>query len=128
MAIAREELKDMDFRDVSTGRRLAPVHPGSVLMHDFIDPMGLTRYRVAKQTGMQQRRIDEICVGMRGITVDTALRLARLFGTDAAFWMNLQVQYDLEAADMKLHQRIETEVIPLAMTGQRRDEVAQALI
>jgi len=117
MAIAREELKNMNFRDVATGRRLAPVHPGSVLMEDFIDPMGLTRYRVAKQSGMQQRRIDEICAGTRGITADTALRLARLFGTDAAFWMNLQAQYDLETADMELHQRIESEVTPLALAA-----------
>lgn len=117
MAIAREQLKDMDFRDVATGRRLAPVHPGAVLMEDFIEPMGLTRYRVAKQSGMQQRRIDEICAGNRGVTADTALRLARLFGTDAAFWMNLQAQFDLEAADLELHKRIEAEVTPLAMAA-----------
>lgn len=115
MAIAREELKGMDFRDVATGRRLDPVHPGSVLMEDFIDPMGLTRYRVAKQSGMQQRRVDEICSGNRGITADTALRLARLFGTDAAFWMNLQAQYDLEKTELELHKRIEAEVTPLAL-------------
>lgn len=114
MAIAREELKGMNFRDISSGRRLAPVHPGEVLLEDFINPMGLTRYRVAKQSGMQQRRIDEICAGSRSITADTALRLARLFGTDPAFWMNLQAQYDLEVAERSLHDRIEAEVIPLA--------------
>lgn len=117
MAIAREQLKDTDFREVATGRRLAAVHPGEVLMEDFIAPMGLTRYRVAKLSGMQQRRIDEICVGNRGITADTALRLARLFGTDAAFWMNLQAQYDLETAERELHDRIEAEVTPLAMAA-----------
>jgi addiction module HigA family antidote len=117
MAIAREELKGMDFRDVATGRRLAAVHPGTVLMEDFITPMNLTRYRVAKQSGVQQRRIDEICAGVRGITADTALRLARLFGTDAAFWMNLQAQYDLETADLALHERIEAEVTPLAVAA-----------
>lgn len=114
MAIAREELKGMNFRDISSGRRLAPVHPGEVLLEDFINPMGLTRYRVAKQSGMQQRRIDEICAGSRSITADTALRLARLFGTDPAFWMNLQAQYDLEVAERSLHDRIEAEVIPFA--------------
>lgn len=117
MTIAREQLKDMDFKDVATGRRLAPVHPGAVLMKDFITPMGLTRYRVAKQSGVQQRRIDEICAGQRSITADTALRLARLFGTDAAFWMNLQAQYDLETADLELHERIEAEVTPLDMAA-----------
>jgi hypothetical protein len=73
MAIAREELKSMDFRDVATGRRLAPVHPGDVLMKDFIEAMGITRYKVAKLAGVQQRRIDEICAGKRLITGDTAL-------------------------------------------------------
>jgi len=115
MAIEREQLKNMDFRDVATGERLAPVHPGAVLMEDFIAPMGLTRYRVAKQSGVQQRRIDEICAGKRGVTADTALRLARLFGTDAAFWMNLQAQYDLETTDREFHERIEAQVTPLAM-------------
>lgn len=114
MAIARDTLKEMSFRDVSSGRRLAPVHPGEILLEDFITPMGLTRYRVAKLAGMQQRRVDEICAGNRGITADTALRLARLFGTDAAFWMNLQAQYDLEIAERDLHDRIEAEVTPLA--------------
>jgi addiction module HigA family antidote len=85
-----------------------------VLLEDFINPMGLSRYRVAKQSGMQQRRVDEICAGSRGITADTALRLARLLGMDAAFWMNLQAQYDLEIAERDLHGRIELEVIPLA--------------
>lgn len=113
MVIAREILKDMSFRDVSMGRRLAPVHPGEVLLEDFIIPMGITRYRVAKQAGMQQRRVDEICAGSRSITADTALRLARLFGTDPAFWMSLQAQYDLEIAESELHDRIEEEVIPL---------------
>ena len=114
MAISRMELKSTNFRDVSTGRRLAPVHPGDVLMEDFIGPLGLTRYKVAKLAGVQQRRIDEICAGNRGITADTALRLARLFATDAAFWMNLQAQFDLETAEREMHKRIEMEVTPLA--------------
>jgi addiction module HigA family antidote len=65
----------------------------------------------------QQRRIDEICAGNRSITGDTALRLARLFGTDAAFWINLQAQYDLETAYLEMHLRIEQEVTPLAMAA-----------
>ena len=113
MSIRREELKGMNFRDVATGRRLAPVHPGVVLMKDFIEPMALTRYKVAKLAGVQQRRIDEICNGQRGITADTALRLARLFGTDAQFWVNLQAQYDLETTEKEMRKRIEQEVTPL---------------
>jgi addiction module HigA family antidote len=114
MAIKREKLKDINFRNVSTGRRLAPVHPGEVLMKDFIESMEITRYKVAKLAGVQQRRIDEICAGQRGITADTALRLARLFGTDAQFWMNLQTQYDLETAEREMHKKIAQEVTPLA--------------
>ena len=117
MGIAREKLKGMDFQDVATGRRLPPVHPGQVLMKDFIEPMGITRYRVAKLAGVQQRRIDEICAGNRSITGDTALRLARLFGTDAAFWINLQAQYDLEISYRDMHKRIEAEVTPLALAA-----------
>ncbi len=117
MAIAREQLKSMDFRDVSTGRHLAPVHPGEVLMKDFIEPLAITRYKVAKLAGVQQRRIDEICAGQRAITGDTALRLARLFGTDAAFWINLQAQYDLEVSYRDMHERIEAEVTPLEMAA-----------
>lgn len=113
MTIQREELKGMNFRDVSSGKRLAPVHPGDVLMRDFIEPMGITRYKVAKLTKMQQRRIDEICSGNRSITGDTALRLARLFGVDAVFWINLQAQYDLDVACRKLRKVVENEVTPL---------------
>ena len=117
MTIAREQLKGMDFRDVATGRRLGSVHPGEVLMKDFIEPLGITRYKVAKLAGVQQRRIDEICAGNRSITGDTALRLARLFATDAAFWINLQAQYDLETTYRDMHKRIEAEVTPLAMAA-----------
>ena len=117
MTIAREQLKGMDFRDVTTGRRLAPVHPGEVLMKDFIEPLGISRYKVAKLAGVQQRRIDEICAGNRSITGDTALRLARLFTTDAAFWINLQAQYDLETTYRDMHERIEAEVMPLTMAA-----------
>ena len=117
MGISRKKLKEMDFRDVATGRRLAAVHPGHVLLKDFIEPLGITRYKVAKLAGVQQRRIDEICAGNRSITADTALRLARLFGTDAAFWINLQAQYDLEVAHRDLRKRIEAEVIPLVQAA-----------
>ena len=96
MSIARKELKQESFKGVTTGRKLAAVHPGSVLLFDFIEPMGITRYRVAKAIGVQQRRIDEICSGERGITADTAVRLGLALGIDPQFWLNLQAQYDIE--------------------------------
>jgi addiction module HigA family antidote len=94
-------------------RDLPPVHPGEILLEDFLKPMGITRYRLSKSIGVPQRRIDEICAGKRAITADTALRLARFFGTDAQSWMNLQAEYDLECAAIALDDRIEREVKPL---------------
>jgi antitoxin HigA-1 len=96
MSIARNELKHESFKGIATGRKLAAVHPGSVLLADFIEPLGITRYRVAKAIGVQQRRIDEICAGGRGITADTAVRLGLAFDIDPQFWLNLQAQYDIE--------------------------------
>ena len=112
MAIKREELASMNFADVSTGRRLAPVHPGQVLLHDFIEPLEITRYRVAKSINVPQRRVDEICNGTRAISADTALRLERLFGMSAQAWLNLQTQYDLELASRDLSKTIDAEVTP----------------
>jgi addiction module HigA family antidote len=94
-------------------RDLPPVHPGEVLLEDFLKPMGITRYRLAKSIGVPQRRIDEICAGKRAITADTALRLARFFGTDARSWMNLQAEFDLEVGESSMGDRIEKEVTPL---------------
>ena len=93
-------------------RDLPPVHPGEILLQDFLQPMGISRYRLAKSIGVPQRRIDEICTGKRAVTADTALRLARFFGTDAQSWMNLQAEYDLETAEISLAERIEREVTP----------------
>jgi len=94
-------------------RDLPPVHPGEILLEDFLNPMGITRYRLAKSIGVPQRRIDEVCAGKRAITADTALRLACFFGTDAQSWMNLQAEYDLEVAEITLAPRIQQEVKPL---------------
>ena len=91
---------------------LPPVHPGEILLEDFLNPMGITRYRLAKSIGVPQRRVDEICAGKRAITADTALRLARFFGTDAQSWMNLQSAYDLEVAEDVLADRLKREVTP----------------
>lgn len=117
MSIDRKALADTDFRAVATGKKLAPVHPGDVLMHDFIEPMGLTRYKIAKLANVQQRRIDEICAGKRAITADTALRLAKLFGMDAQTWMNLQAQYDLETTESEIGEQIKKEVSTLQLAA-----------
>jgi len=93
-------------------RDLPPVHPGEILLEDFLNPLGITRYRLAKSIGVPQRRVDEICSGKRAITADTALRLARFFGTDAQSWMNLQAEYDLEIVADALAGRIAQEVTP----------------
>lgn len=90
--------------------RLPPVHPGEVLLEDFMKPLGLSRYRVAKDMGVPTLRISQIVRGQRSITADTALRLARYFGTSAAVWLRLQARYDLEIAEMQLAKRIEREV------------------
>jgi addiction module HigA family antidote len=114
MSIRRKDLASQDFAGLAAGGRLAPVHPGRVLLKDFIEPMAITRYRVARNTGVPQRRIDLICRGESSVTADIALRLARLFGTSAAFWMNLQSQYDLERAEREHGDEIRSNVVPLA--------------
>jgi len=89
---------------------LPPVHPGEVLLEDFMKPLGLSQYRLAKSMGVSQIRISQIVNGKRSITVDTAMRLARYFGTSAAVWLRLQVRYDLEVAERELRERINREV------------------
>ncbi len=85
----------------TTNDRLANIHPGEILEQEFMVPMGITAYRLAKETGMPQTRISQIIKGRRSITADTALRLSRYFGTTARFWMNLQAAYDLEEIEGK---------------------------
>ncbi len=91
-------------------RRLPPVHPGEVLDEDFLSPLGLTQYRLAKGLSVPPRRINEIVHGKRAITADTALRLARFFGTSERFWLNLQTGYDLEVERERLRTRLPREV------------------
>ncbi len=114
MGIARDELKNERFKAIVTGRKLGTVHPGSVLLADFIEPMSVTRYRLAKAIGVQQRRIDEICAGNRGITADTAVRLGLAFGIDPQFWLNLQAQYDIEVIQREHGEQLADEVHALA--------------
>ena len=92
-------------------REMPPVHPGEVLLEDFLKPMNITQYRLAKSIGVPQRRIGEIVAGKRAITADTALRLARFFGTDPQSWMNLQSHYDLVIAEQSLSDRLDREIL-----------------
>ena len=114
MTIRRDQLRRVDYSDVSTGRRLTPVHPGDVLLEDFIEALGISRYRVAKNINVPQRRIDLICRGEAAVSADMTLRLGRLFGTTPEFWMNLQAQYDLEVAERAAGKAIAKAVVPLA--------------
>ncbi len=91
----------------------APIHPGEILLEEFLEPMELSQYRLAKDISVPARRINEIVHGKRGITADTALRLARYFGTSERFWMNLQTRYDLEVEKERLKGRLEREVAVL---------------
>ncbi len=91
-------------------KSLSPIHPGEVLLEDFMKPLGLTQYRLAQDLGVTPIRISQIVNGERSITVDTAMRLARYFGTSAAVWLRLQVRYDLEVAEKELGPRISREV------------------
>jgi addiction module HigA family antidote len=95
------------------GKSLSPIHPGEVLLEDFMKPLGLTQYRLAHDIGVSPIRISQIVNGQRAITVDTALRLARYFSMSAAVWMRLQIRFDLEVAESELGRRIEREVIIL---------------
>jgi antitoxin HigA-1 len=95
--------------------KLSPVHPGEVLLEDFMKPLGLSQYRVAKDMGVPTLRISQIVRGHRSVTADTALRLARYFGTSAAVWVRLQARYDLEMAEAKIAKRINREVKVLRM-------------
>ena len=89
---------------------LSPIHPGEVLLEDFMKPLGLSQYRLAKDIGVTPIRVSQIINGRRAITVDTAMRLARYFGTSAAVWLRLQVRYDLEVAEKNLREQINREV------------------
>ena len=94
-------------------KRLEPIHPGEILLLEYLEPLELSQYRLAKDTSVPPRRINEIVHGKRGITADTALRLARYFGTTEAFWMNLQARYDLEVQRDKLGGSLERDVAVL---------------
>lgn len=98
--------------------KISPIHPGEILLEEFLQPLNLSQYRLAKDISVPPRRINEIVHGKRAITADTALRLARYFETTDRFWINLQTRYDLEVEKDRLGERLEVEVQILNRSAQ----------
>jgi len=96
-------------------KKLPPIHPGEILMEEFLEPMEISQYRLAKDISVSPRRINEIVHGKRSITADTALRLGRFFGMSPQFWLNLQTRYDLEVTEDLLEDRLDEEVHTLKL-------------
>jgi len=116
MQIKREDIDRgrVNLSDVTNGRRLAPVHPGKILRDEFLRPLGISAYELANAIKVPRSRANDIVLGRRAISTDSALRLARYFGTTPDFWINLQVRYDLDVAGRMVRRRIEQEVTPRA--------------
>jgi addiction module HigA family antidote len=112
--ISREDLDAgrVDFSGVESDGRLPPVHPGDVLRHDFLEPLGLSAHALAMALRVPPNRITTILAGDRAVTAETALRLARHFGTSPGFWLNLQKAYELDVAERADGERIRVEVAP----------------
>ena len=91
-------------------KRLSPIHPGEILLEEFLKPMNISQYKLAKDISVPARRINEIVHGLRAITPDTALRLSRYFGLSERFWINMQTRYDLEVEKDHLQNRLDKEV------------------
>ena len=98
-------------------QKMPPIHPGEILLEEFLNPLGISQYRLARDVSVPPRRINEIVQGKRSISADTALRLARYFGTAERFWLNLQAHYDLEIEKDRLGDRLDREVAILARTA-----------
>ncbi len=96
---------------------LNPVHPGEILLEDFLAPLGISQYRLAKEIHVPMRRVNEIALGRRGISADTALRLARFFKTTPQFWLNLQSHYELDKARLVVAKIIDKTIHPLAQAA-----------
>lgn len=97
---------------MSNKKRIKPVHPGAILLEEFLEPMEISQYRLAKDIKVPARRINEIIKGKRGITVDTAMRLALFFDMSSSFWLGLQKDYELDTANDELADKIKKEVHP----------------
>lgn len=98
-------------------KKLPPIHPGEILREEFLEPMGISQYKLAKDISVPPRRINEIIHGKRSITADTALRLGRFFNMSPQFWLNLQTRYDLEVTEDKLENRLDNEVHAFAQNA-----------
>jgi len=98
-------------------KKLPNVHPGEVLLEEFLEPLGISQNRLARKVGVPPRRINEIVLGKRSVTPDTALRLSRYFGNSSRFWLGLQLDYDLEEAERAKAVQIEREVQPMEQVG-----------
>ena len=105
-------------------KKLSPVHPGEVLLEEFLKPMGLSQNRLAREIGVPPRRINEIVLAKRSLSADTALRLARFFNTSPQFWLGLQADYDLDVATDALGHRLEREVRTYAMVSSHHSSLA----
>ena len=116
MTIKREAVDRgaVDFSDIASGRRLPAVHPGRFLRDEFLVPLDLSVYALAKALNVPRPRLNDVVRGRRAVSADTALRLARYFGTSPQFWMNLQARYDLDTAERALRSTIDSEVTPRA--------------
>jgi addiction module HigA family antidote len=114
MTIKREDIdrRIVEFSDIGSGRRLPPVHPGEILRDEFLIPMGISVYELANAIKVLRSRANDIVLGRRAVTTDTAMRLGRYFGMSPEFWINLQTRYDLDLADRTLRRKIEQEVAP----------------
>ncbi len=96
-------------------KKIPPIHPGEILLEDFLEPMGISQYKLSKDISVPPRRINEIVQGKRSVSADTALRLSRYFGLSERFWLNLQSRYDLEVEKDKLDVRLAKEVRVLTL-------------
>jgi addiction module HigA family antidote len=126
MVIKRSELASTDFSDIATGERIAAVHPGEVLRAEFLDPRGMSVNALALALRVPAPRINDVVRGKRAVSPETALRLARYFGTSPLFWMNLQIAYDLRVVTEESGAQIEREIEPLPPRERPKPPKTQA--
>jgi addiction module HigA family antidote len=114
VTIKREDIdrRIVDLSDIASGRRLPPIHPGKILRDEFLAPLKISVYELANAIKVPRSRANDIVLGRRGITADTAMRFGRYFGTSPEFWINLQARYDLDVAERTLWRKIKREVAP----------------
>lgn len=114
MGISRDAVTDYDEIVDPAARPVGPIHPGAILKEEFLEPIAISAYALAKAIGVPRNRVTAILHGHRAISADTALRLGRYFGTSAEFWLGLQTAYDLEMARHEMGARLDQEVVPRA--------------